>query len=521
MSKFTELLADPYAKREYLVTLRPYDDRTSPTQGVISLYFSTNGFTSEPSDTPPNTHYEGRVRSALSFSAELVDESRVRGAAIPSFGSIVLASAGDDPIDYLDELYWNGRECEVKLGGQLSDGTTLALSEYGEIGTFIAEGVDLSLEEFVVRIRDPRYLLEKPVLLNTYSGAGGYEGGNDLKDKPKPLVFGRVFNIEPVFLGVIGGLYSFQVNDGEVQDIDAVYSNGNALTRVDSSPGAGEYAVDRSTGTFQLGGSTLSTVITCDVYGLMDNRTSPSIWLSKPGEIVEYLVSSIAGIENIDSASITQLDSDVGYTLGLYITRQEEVLKTVNDIIESVSGYYSFNRSNEFVVGLVQNPSAQSAVEEFNSTNIISIEKLATVRPSRQIFINHSRSWKVHDLNQIAAATPEARRAFILQDYRTEASSDDPSIVTEIFPLADEERYDTFISDSTDAATEAERLQDLYGVVRRVYRVRVKTQPFQRNLGDIVSIEDSRFNLSFPRNYAIIGLEEDALSGEITMVLWG
>jgi len=253
----------------------------------------------------------------------------------------------------------------------------------------------------------------------------------------------------------------------------------------------------------------------------MDNRTSPSTYLSKPGEICEYLASVIAEVPSVDAASVTAVDAAVGYELGIYIDRQRNVLNVVSEIMESVNGFPTFTRADEFAVGVVTDPSLGTALETFDSTNILSIQKKATVRPSRQIFINYARAWRVQNLNQVAAAVSDAVREFIIQQYRTAPSTNNPIDITTVYPLADEERYDTLIAGAADAATEADRLQTLFGVQRKVFTVSVKTQPFRLNLGDVVNIEDTRFSLTPARNYAIIGLDEDSLSGVITMTLWG
>jgi hypothetical protein len=44
---------------------------------------------------------------------------------------------------------------------------------------------------------------QKNALTATYAGTGGIEGGADLKGKPKPWLFGRCLNVEPVLIDAI------------------------------------------------------------------------------------------------------------------------------------------------------------------------------------------------------------------------------------------------------------------------------------------------------------------------------
>jgi hypothetical protein len=51
--------------------------------------------------------------------------------------------------------------------------------------------------------------LSANVLNLTYAGTGGREGGADLKDKVKPLIFGRALNVEPLLIDSVANIYQF------------------------------------------------------------------------------------------------------------------------------------------------------------------------------------------------------------------------------------------------------------------------------------------------------------------------
>lgn len=57
-----------------------------------------------------------------------------------------------------------------------------------------------------------------------YLGTGGYEGGIELAGKLKPLLYGYCNRIKPICLDHDLALY--QVNDGPIYDILAVYDSG-------------------------------------------------------------------------------------------------------------------------------------------------------------------------------------------------------------------------------------------------------------------------------------------------------
>src|SRR5690606_16385768 len=89
----------------------------------------------------------------------------------------------------------------------------------------------------------------------------------------KPLCYGRVLNVTPVFVN--SSNLAYQAHDGPVEDIDQVYDNGVVLVFDTDKTGSefdsytvpsGKYATDISRGLFKLG-SLPAGMITCDVYG--------------------------------------------------------------------------------------------------------------------------------------------------------------------------------------------------------------------------------------------------------------
>lgn len=256
MTAFTDLLTDPYARRRYLLIARPHDDQDVEQ----ALYFSDDGFVTEPGDSPSNQYFDPRIITGVRYIRSVADQGRIRGAASATPGVAVLA-AGDGGIDHITRYHWLQRPVTVLLGG---DG--FAYDEFGTIFEGTAEGINADEEEIEISLRDFRLKLKKPIQTNTFAGTGGVEGGVSLKGINKPITIGVARNIEPVYLGQISGKETYQVHDVPIDDVPAVYSNGGALTKVASAPTAGEYSVDSAAGTFTLGGSHLDTVITCDVF---------------------------------------------------------------------------------------------------------------------------------------------------------------------------------------------------------------------------------------------------------------
>lgn len=522
MSKFTDLLADPYALKYYLVEASPWDP-TQSSPAIENLYFSSQGFVSGPAESPANTYYEPRVTEALNVSISLVDRDRVRGRVRVDFGEVRLLSGdisrNSDTLDDLATYNWDGRTVTVKMGGE-----GFALSEYGTIGVFVADGIDVTDEEVVIRLRNGLANLDVPIQENKFAGTGGVEGSTDVQNVLKPLCYGRVKNITPIYVGNHdlgdGSLPTFVVHDGSIIDVTDVYSNGNALTDSGgSAPVAGEYRVYASSGAFQLGGSTLDTIITCDVDGADDGTSSPSL-LSSVADIVEEIVGNVSSL-SFASGTVAGLNTDNNSVVGIWVPSGANALTVISDLLNSIGAYIYTNRSGEVVLGRIEAP-AGSAVAEFDESQILSIERRSVQTPSKAIRLRYQRNWTRMTFDQIAGAVSEARRTFLVQEWR-EVVDEDATVAT-AHPLAIEEQYDTLFDTSSAASTEAARLQTLYGEDREVFVVEVKTQPFNLSLGDTIKLTTNstgRFNLSGGANFVIIGLDEVAAQDRVIMTVWG
>jgi len=153
-------LRDAYAPRNYLVEFDAYNLVTS---SVESLYYSTDGFTSNPSDTPSNRHFDSRVKSALSMSRNMYSPGKIGGRSVPSFGTIKLTNT-DGALDFLQSYSLNGRDIKVKVG----DGTSY--NSFFNIFVGTMDQIEWSSTEVLIKIRDYQHKLDKDIEIDTYTG---------------------------------------------------------------------------------------------------------------------------------------------------------------------------------------------------------------------------------------------------------------------------------------------------------------------------------------------------------------
>ena len=507
MSAFTDLLADPYAARRYLVILEPYDPGAS---AVVTLHYSDHGFVTEPSDSPASQYFEPRVVSALNFERHLFQRGLIGGRSIPNFGEIVLANA-DGGLDGFLEYGWDDRRVQVLLGGE-----GFAYSDFGLVFDGTAEQIEIADDVVTVRLRDWQHKLDKPVQGTLYAGTGGDEGGSDLTGVRKPLAFGRVLNVRPVMVDPGAGRY--QVHGGAIDDVDALYVGGIAYTKIVGTPAANQYAVDVATGFVTVGGAPLTEQVTCDVKGAKPSGT----YLTSVADIVQEIATRQGGLSagNLDSASFTALNTANSATVGIYIdgASNKTVLEVLDELIASIGGYYGFDRSGKFEVGRLEVPGGTPAAT-FSEVEILEIDRQATALPVHRIRLGYQPNWTVQVEFHLQGGATAGRRAFTARDFRHVTASDG-SVLTK-HPLAGDLEVKTSLDGSADASTEAARLLDLYKADRDLFRVRVKTQPFALELADTVRLIYPRFGLDAGKDCGVIGLVEDAAINEVELTLWG
>ena len=504
MSLFTDLLQDPYKRKIFLVEVQAYSVADEELQ---TFYYSDHGYTSGPSDTVVNQHYEGRVISALSFERSMFQSGQVGGRSLPSFGEIVLNNA-DGGLDFLLDYGIDGRDITVRMGGE-----GFTYDDYGVIFKGTAQGLTIDESVLRIQIRDLQHKLDIPIQANLYAGTGGNEGGADLNGKPKPLCFGECYNVPAVLVDSSNLVY--QVHDGQIEAINAVYDRGVELTITT------DYTVDLSTGLITLVAAPAGQ-ITADVEGAKPSGS----YKSTAADIIRHIVTAQGGLTDptdLNTSAFSALNTSNSATVGVFIgTEDRSILEVLDDVVNAVGGFYGFNRAGLFEVGQFVAPSGTENLA-LTSVEILddAIAPTPTIAPVWSVSLGYKKNWAVQSADTIAsvADTDPSHFDFATNEWRRAVSSD--TSVQPAYLLAEKLEKDTLLVDSTAAATEAARIQALLGVKRFVYQIRVKAQPFNINLNDVIKVSIARFGMTSGKKFVVIGITEDSKTNEVTLEVWG
>lgn len=489
-----ELVENPYAAKSYIVILKPYDTVAAATETV---YLSDRGYVSEPTESPANTYFAPRVMEALNFQRSMFTTGKLGGQSFPSFGEIVLANA-DGGLDDFATYAWDDREVEVKVGEKGAN-----LSQHFTI--FKGQSKSVDFDDLIVRviIRDGQDKFTRTFPPNTYAGTGGNEGSAIMEGLPKPICLGQVFNISPVLVDEANDVY--QVHDGPIESIVAVYENGVATTNFTS---------DLSNGRFTMTSSVTGN-ITADVKGAKPGGS----YKETAGDIMRFVATEYGGLTDpgdLDTASFTALNTANSATVGCYYSQRAEILSVLDDLANSIGAFFGFDRSGLLNVGRIE-VATGSADLELDSTNIITLERLPTEVPTSTVVLGYKQNFTVFDENTLDASATD--RDFFLRE--SAQVTDEDTAVAAIYPNAKFLEVDSKLIDSSAANTESARLLTLYKSQRDIYRIRCKAQPFTIKLNDVVKVTFARYDLTAGKLFRVISLFEDAAINEVELELWG
>ena len=144
-----------------------------------------------------------------------------RAAVRPGQAALVLAmneikAAQSDA----DQLFWIGAPIVIRSGviGQAWPWTQRfvgTVRSIGRKGQALAIQAEVNEEPF-----------RKTILTATYAGTGDAEGGEDIKNRVKPLTIGWTKNVQPVLINAVDSVYQFSAY-GPIEAVTTLFERGS------------------------------------------------------------------------------------------------------------------------------------------------------------------------------------------------------------------------------------------------------------------------------------------------------
>jgi hypothetical protein len=481
-AQFTAWLAADNKERVLLVEADAYSGGS-----VVTRYFSNRGFVSAPADTPASTAYDDIVTAVPNIRSAMAEV--FRGRSLVSFGDIEIDNSGGSRDGWLLDG-WDGRPVKMYLGDASWPKSDFRLVFSGATEDISASGNNA----LVLRVRDRQHLLDVPLQTNRVGGTGS------TKDQRLPVCYGEVKNVEPVL--VDAATRKYQVHDGSIQSIDAVYQDGAAIAT---------YTASLGTGTFTLSAA-LTGRLTCDIKG-----SNAGSYVNKTADVMQRLITDRTSltVSDIDTASVDQLNTDAPGTVGIYVTDDTATALTALDTLATGAGaYFCIGRDGKVTMGLFKAPSGTAVVSlTDDDVELAQVELTRRIVPLKSVRVGYARFYVTIDSGAASSLT-EAQRQRLRDEYLVAYAA---TGATGFLLAIDDDLAGTCYVNSSDAATEATRRATLWGSLRRVFRVRGFMAAQQVKLGDVVSLDFARYGLTGGVLARVIGIRESVTSNSVEL----
>ena len=495
-------------------------------QGIAR--FSSAAFTTGRADTPPDTSFLPLLDDAPELSLSAFTDGSTGGTPRRKVGKISLSNA-DGRLDWLLAVAVDGRALRVRIGPQ---GGRYP-QDFAVWMNTVAEGIECSRNDRLdIVISDGMAAFDKEVTNTLYKGDNvaplGVEGTeNDLKDKPKPRLFGRCDNITPVCVNPWKLIY--QVNDGTVHDIPAAYDRGVALSRgpdaadlddlMNNAPDEAHYRVWLAGGLLRVGSAVSG--LTADV---LEGATPADRTVAQ----ILTRVADIVGHTDIDWQDVHTLDVLQPAETGVYITGADTALRVMDTLAAGIGAWVSIDGGGALRMGRLDAPAGQPVVtlHDYLISDIKLLRSRDTGggRPAKKISIEFGYNWTRQSDNSIAGSVDVERKAWLEQQTRTAVWEDD--VIAQRHLMAADFERSTPLLNRADADAELERLAGLYSVPRLLLRLKVSRPEMLVRfpllmLGDLVEVFFSRYGLQEGRLMRVIAITSRAASDLLELDLWG
>ena len=493
---------------------------SSALAGIASFYLSDRGYVSKPSDSPPSTIWLPRVQAPLAIERSLpLTPDAPRRLAV-QFGDILLNNADGYFDDLVTRFALDGRRVAVKVGAP-----SFGYADFKLLYDGTAQGWWLADDNSArIRLRDAAWSLEIPLQQNLYAGTGGLAGGADLAGKPKPLAYGACGNVTAALVDPSALIY--QVHDGAVQAIDAVYERGAAMTPAGdvaditaASVPAGNFKTQLSGGYFRLG-STPQGQITADLRG----DAAGGSYVESTGAIALRVLLTRSGLSAsaLDGYLFDALAAQQPAPVDIFVGTEERptVAEFLDRLLRGIGGWWGTGREGRIGCGRLV-PATGDPQYAFGPNQILRLERLdlpETISPPNwRRRVAWGRNWTVQT-SDIAGGVTAARRAFLAEAYRV-ATAADAAVKAKHLLATDPDPVEGLFVNQADAEGEANRLLGIYSPDRQLLRATLKLPAFLVELGAKVKLSWPRYGLANGKLGVAVGQGFNGARNEVQLTV--
>lgn len=502
MSYSQAWLEDPTAIRAIFVEVTR--QKNSGGWSSETLYLSTVGYITTTADIS--------FDAILASGVTLNESMSLDGGVSFSFGDIEVLNPNGEIDSWLDSntYVWVNGAIKIYIGDPFWNTTDITdfRSSFKKVFDGLVADIGVkNRDKLSIKVRDKMERLNSPLTeskLGTYGTWGASAQPN--KDTIKPLVFGEVFNVEPMLIDP--SLLKYMFNNGPAEQLIELRDNGVPIyTSSSVYSGSGTRpngaTVDHSAGTFTLA-HPLAGQLTASIQGVKDSinlstgattgtysngiSTLVALIVTQYGKSYTQLSASDIDLSNFSSFSAG------GTHVGISITGGENVLSVCQELVNSVGAQLYFSRDGLLQILRLGSGFSGSGVNTIDDTDII--QHTLTIANRSEVVaaakVGYCRNWVVQE--GLLTGIPDAHKLMFATEWYTETSVN--GTVRDRYKLHDDpQQKDTLLVDSGAAASEASRIQGYFSTPRTIYKFTGKARLLSLQLGQNVTLIHNRFDL--------------------------
>lgn len=471
------------AEESWLVEVEPYDPALAATVNVYLAKRST--FFDANDATAPNRTYRGWLAQALSTTRSMFSGAQIGGNSLPSVAAVAL-TVGDEFASErarFKRLRWPGRPVRI-YQGERGQARAAYIQRFDG---FVSAQPDFEAMRVTLPLGDLQTKFAQPFQPASYSGAGGFNGGADLKGQYRPDAVGIVRGASGKWVDQTNGW--MDVCASGFYTVCAVRDGANALTAdAANPPAAGKYYVDAANGRLRFG--SLPTF-----QYTVDFRSNFAAGALLIGAICKADATGGLGFTagQVDTAGFTAVDTARPWSAGWYAPNGETHAELWDYLMGGALCFYTTTPTGLITTGAAVAPAA-TAKTDASVTRIITdrdivpgtFKRLAHAAPPHTVNIMARRNWTPLSDDQLAALAPQADKDFARQEWRAVPKAN-ATTLTE-FPQSVPIDWPTPFDDLTEGGSFGDLARDLLTVPRPPADVVLAIAPFGVKLGDQVWI---------------------------------
>ena len=231
-------------------------------------------------------------------------------------------------------------------------------------------------------------------------------------------------------------------------------------------------------------------------------------------------------------AALDAAESDAcGWWFG---TDDGQTLGTALDaVLASASAGWTPRRDGTFAPLRLDDPAGYEPLASFGAGDILpGLRAYAAGAdnanpPPYEVALQWGRNWTVQPASQVAVIVSDARKAFLVEQYRT-ATARNPAIWEPVSrtgrnPLSQPMQHVTQVRTDAAAQVEAARLLRMFGTQRLIVDMVVPRSrvPAALDLGAVIQVTHPRFGLAAGKRFAVTAMDEDWTASTVRIEGWG